>query len=94
MPGKVPEEVKTERSARLIDTQIEMTREYMQRHIGRTEKVLIEEQQVIFGKKYMVGHTPDYIMTAVSDLDLSPGDAVDLKLTGILTEEIMKAEEN
>ena len=94
MPGKVPEEVKTERSARLIDTQIEMTREYMQRHIGRTEKVLIEEQQVIFGKKYMVGHTPDYIMTAVSDLGLSPGDAVDLKLTGILTEEIMKAEEN
>ena len=94
MPGKVPEEVKTERSARLIDTQIEMTREYMQRHIGRTEKVLIEEQQVIFGKKYMVGHTPDYIMTAVSDSNLSPGDAVDLKLTGILTEEIMKAEEN
>ena len=93
MSGKVSEEVKTERSARLIDAQTEMTRRYMQRHIGRTEKVLIEEQQVIFGKKYMVGHTPDYIMTAVSDTSLSPGDIADLKLTGILTEEIMKAEE-
>ena len=92
MSGKVSEEIKTERSAKLIDTQIEMTGEYMKRHIGRTEKVLIEEQQVIFGKKYMIGHTPDYIMTAVSDLTLSPGDAVDLKLTGILTEEIMTAE--
>ncbi len=40
----------------------------------------------------MVGHTPDYIMTAVSSDTLSPGDAVDLKLTGILTEEIMTAE--
>lgn len=93
MSGKVSEEVKTERSARLIDAQTEMTRRYMKRHIGRTEKVLIEEQQVIFGKKYMVGHTPDYIMTAVSDTSLSPGDIADLKLTGILTEEIMKAEE-
>lgn len=93
MSGKVSEEVKTERSARLIDAQTEMTHRYMQRHIGRTEKVLIEEQQVIFGKKYMVGHTPDYIMTAVSDTSLSPGDIADLKLTGILTEEIMKAEE-
>ena len=94
MTGKVSEEVKTERSAKLIETQIEMTGEYMKRHIGRTEKVLIEEQQVIFGKKYMIGHTPDYIMTAVSDTSLSPGDVADLKLTGILTEEIMKAEEN
>ena len=93
MEGKVSEEVKTERSAKLIDTQIDMSRAYMERHIGRTEKVLIEEEQVISGKKYMVGHTPDYIMTAVSDLSLSPGDAVDLKLTGILTEEIMKAED-
>ncbi len=92
MSGKVSEEIKTERSAKLIDTQIEMTAEYMKRHIGRTEKVLIEEQQVIFGKKYMIGHTPDYIMTAVSDPSLSPGDAVGLKLTGILTEEIMSAE--
>ncbi|MBO4610229.1 MAG: tRNA (N(6)-L-threonylcarbamoyladenosine(37)-C(2))-methylthiotransferase MtaB [Lachnospiraceae bacterium] len=94
MSGKVSEEVKTERSAKLIETQIEMTGEYMKRHIGRTEKVLIEEQQVIFGKKYMIGHTPDYIMTAVSDTSLSPGDVANLKLTGILTEEIMKAEEN
>ena len=92
MSGKVSEEIKSERSSRLIDAQIEMTKAYMQRHIGRTEKVLIEEQQVIFGKKYMVGHTPDYIMTAVSSDTLSPGDAVDLKLTGILTEEIMTAE--
>ena len=93
MPGKVSEEVKNERSSKLIDTQIKMTGEYMKRHIGRTEKVLIEEQQVIFGKKYMIGHTPDYIMTAVSDTSLSPGDVAALKLTGILTEEIMKAEE-
>ena len=93
MPGKVSEEVKNERSSKLIDTQIKMTGEYMKRHIGRTERVLIEEQQVIFGKKYMTGHTPDYIMTAVSDTSLSPGDVADLKLTGILTEEIMKAEE-
>ena len=93
MPGKVSEEVKNERSSKLIDTQIKMTGEYMKRHIGRTEKVLIEEQQVIFGKKYMIGHTPDYIMTAVSNTSLSPGDVADLKLTGILTEEIMKAEE-
>ena len=92
MPGKVSEEVKNERSSKLIDTQIKMTGEYMKRHIGRNERVLIEEQQVIFGKKYMTGHTPDYIMTAVSDTSLSPGDVADLKLTGILTEEIMSAE--
>ena len=62
------------------------------RHIGRSEEILIEEEKSIFGKKYMLGHTPDYILVAIPSDGPEPGDIVKVKLTGILTEEIMKAE--
>ena len=92
MEGKVPEEIKTERSAKLIDTALEMTNAYRNRHIGKTEAVLIEEEAMIMGKKYMIGHTPDYIMTAVSDSGLNPGDIADLTLCEILTDEVVRTE--
>jgi len=66
MDGQVLEEIKNIRSEKLIDTALEMNASYKKRHIGRVEEILIEEESVILGKKYMIGHTPDYIMTAVS----------------------------
>ncbi len=92
MDGRVPEEIKNIRSEKLIDTALEMNNIYRKRHIGRIEEVLIEEESVIMGKKYMIGHTPDYIMTAVQTSELKPGDIASLKLTEILTEETVMAE--
>ena len=62
----------------------------MKSHIGRTEEVLLEEEKTILGKKYMIGHTPDYIPVAVPSEGQAPGDIVSITLSGMLTDEIMK----
>ncbi len=92
MDGQISEEVKSARSDILLDMALGFTHDYMTRHVGRSEEILIEEEKSIFGKKYMLGHTPDYILVAIPSSGPEPGDIVKVKLTGILTEEIMTAE--
>lgn len=92
MDGQISEEVKSARSDILLDMALGFTHDYMTRHVGRSEEILIEEEKSIFGKKYMLGHTPDYILAAIPSDGHEPGDIMKVKLTGILTEEIMTAE--
>ena len=106
MPDQVDEKIKNERSERLIDLALKNAKCYLTRHIEKATDVLIEEHQIIMGKKYMTGHTPDYILAAIPMPDgdknsssvassqeiFSPGKIARCTLTGILTEEIMVAE--
>ncbi|MBP1585500.1 MAG: radical SAM protein, partial [Lachnospiraceae bacterium] len=92
MEGQISEEVKNSRSDILLDMALGFAGDYMTRRIDRYEEILIEEEKSIFGKKYMLGHTPDYILVAIPSDGQEPGDIVNVRLTGILTEEIMKGE--
>ncbi len=92
MGDQISEEVKSSRSDILLDMALGFAGDYMTRHVGKCEEILIEEEKSIFGKKYMLGHTPDYILVAIPSCGQEPGDIVKVKLTGILTEEIMSAE--
>ena len=90
MDGQLTEDIKNKRSDILLDLALEGAGRYMKSHIGRTEEVLLEEEKTILGKKYMIGHTPDYIPVAVPSEGLAPGDIVSITLSGMLTDEIMK----
>ena len=90
MDGQLSEDIKNKRSDILLDLALEGAGRYMKNHIGRTEEVLLEEEKSILGKKYMIGHTPDYIPVAVPSEGLVPGDIVNVTLSGMLTDEIMK----
>jgi threonylcarbamoyladenosine tRNA methylthiotransferase MtaB len=90
MDGQLTEDIKNMRSDILLDLALEGAGRYMKSHIGRTEKVLLEEEKTILGKKYMIGHTPDYIPVAVPSEGQAPGDIVSITLSGMLTDEIMK----
>ena len=92
MTDQISEEVKSSRSDVLLDMALGFAKDYMNRHIGKETEVLIEEEKTIFGKKYMLGHTPDYILVAIPSCGQEPGEFINVKLTGILTEEIMSAE--
>ena len=92
MDGQLSEDIKNKRSDVLLDLALEGARRYMKSHIGRTEEVLLEEEKTILGKRYMIGHTPDYIPVAVSSEGHTPGDIVSVTLSGMLTDEIMKAD--
>ncbi len=90
MDGQLTEDIKNMRSDILLDLALEGAGRYMKSHIGRTEEVLLEEEKTILGKKYMIGHTPDYIPVAVPSEGQAPGDIVSITLSGMLTDEIMK----
>ena len=65
MPDQVDEQVKAERSARLIALGEKKRKAYEERYIGKTVEVLVEEDAVIDGKKVQTGHTKEYIKIAL-----------------------------
>ena len=91
MDGQLSEDIKNKRSDVLLDLALEGAKRYMISHIGRIEEVLLEEEKMILGKRYMIGHTPDYIPVAVPSNGQIPGDIVSVTLSGMLTDDIMKA---
>ena len=65
MPDQVDEQVKAQRSARLIALGEKKRKAYEERFIGKTVEVLVEEDAVIDGKKVQTGHTKEYIKIAL-----------------------------
>ena len=92
MPGQVSGVIKDARSDKMEALEHEMSVAFRKRHIGKAYSILFEEEKTIDGKKYYIGHTPEYIkVAAVSDADLS--DEIETRtLTGFLTDDILLAE--
>ena len=68
MKDQVPEQIKTERSNKLLALDTKMSEEFRAFYLGREEAVLFEEEAVIDGQNYYVGYTKEYIKVAkVSD---------------------------
>ena len=92
MPGQVSGVIKDARSDKMEALEREMSVAFRKRHIGKAYSILFEEEKTIDGKKYYIGHTPEYIkVAAVSEADLS--DKIETRtLTGFLTDDILLAE--
>lgn len=65
MPDQIPEQIKTERSAELLELDTMKRAAYEKTLIGKEVEVLIEEQIEVEGKKVWVGHTKEYVKIAV-----------------------------
>ena len=65
MEGQIPEQVKADRSAVLIQLGEENQKQYEAEFAGKTVEVLVEEQSVIDGKEMWVGHTKEYMKIAL-----------------------------
>lgn len=71
MKNQVPETVKKVRSAKLIELDDKMSKEFRQYYLGREEEVLFEEATEIEGKSYYIGYTKEYVKVAkASDIPL------------------------
>ena len=93
MPGQVPEDVKTKRSAVLLAMTERHKKEFEQWYIGRKEKVLLEEMVEINGTKYMQGHTERYVKVVVNFDEnseiLRQNHIVAVKIQGFLDENLL-----
>lgn len=65
MDNQVPEDIKTKRSAVLIELGNKMSKEYREQYLGMDKEVLFEEKTTINGKDYFVGYTKEYVKVAL-----------------------------
>lgn len=71
MEGQIPEPVKGERSDVLLELDRSMSQEYRTLFLGKELEILLEEEVMIEGDRYLVGHTKEYVRCAV---DLEAGE--------------------
>ena len=75
MPGQLSEQVKTARSSELLELEGRQSVEFRRHYIGREAEVLLEETRELDGKRYLIGHTKDYVKVAVeADCTLPRGE--------------------
>ena len=69
MDGQIDEQVKEERSDKLIADNTLRERDFIKGHIGKKVSVLLEDEETIDGIKYRMGYTKNYIRCAVRSED-------------------------
>ena len=94
MPDQVPEQVKGRRSDVLLELEASMSREYREHFIGSSVWVLFEDMAEVEGRKYIIGHTPQYVKAALAVKDgeenrLS-GQILYLKAAGLLGGDLLE----
>ena len=80
MPDQVPEEVKKERSEKLLALGHKMSEEFRRYYLGRQVTALLEEEFFHDGKRYYTGYTKEYVKVAVE----TPKDLSNTFVTGTL----------
>jgi threonylcarbamoyladenosine tRNA methylthiotransferase MtaB len=65
MPDQVSEEIKTARSARLLEMTGRLSEAYRRTLLDTPVEVLWEEELVLDGTTYMTGYTKEYVRAAI-----------------------------
>lgn len=89
MERQVSDEVKSERSGVLLAMECEDSKEYRKYYIGKEMEVLFEEEKVIGGKVFQIGHTKQYVKVAKRTEEALSNRMVTGVLSGFLTEDIL-----
>lgn len=89
MPDQIPEQIKNQRSDVLLALTEKNSGEYRKKLLGRTVKVLMEEESTIGGTTYLAGHTREYVKVAVAPETAAAGEIIDVKVTGLLKDMVL-----
>lgn len=89
MPDQIDEQIKAERSEKLIALGHDMSKEFRKFYIGKNEEVLFEEKAVIGDKEYFVGYTKEYVKVAKKTDENLENQIVSGRISGMLTDEIL-----
>ena len=89
MPDQIPEQIKNQRSDVLLALTEKNSGEYRKKLLGRTVKVLLEEESTISGTTYLAGHTREYVKVAVAPETAAAGEIIDVKVTGLLKDMVL-----
>jgi len=88
MKDQVPEPVKKERSAVLLELEAKMSEEFREYYVGREVTALMEEAWTFAGERYFVGYTKEYVKVAVKTADDFTNRFVTGKIKECLTNDV------
>ncbi len=92
MKEQVADHIKSKRSNELIELTKILSKEYKANFLGKIEKVLFEEEIILEGVKYQIGHNERYLKIALPyETDLS-NQLLKVKICNNLTEDITLSE--
>lgn len=80
MENQVPEQIKTVRSAELLELDEKKRAAYEKEFIGKKVEVLIEEEIDVNGKKVWVGHTKEYVKIAVQSENIVENSIIKVEI--------------
>lgn len=92
MPGQLPEEIKTQRSNVLLELEKEQSKDFREGFIGKTVRVLLEEEKEINGVLYWLGHTGEYVKVAVPEKAFAKNMFIEAHVKAFLQEDILLGE--
>lgn len=92
MADQVAEDVKTKRSARLLELAAKMSKEFRDYYLGREEEVLFEETMELDGRQMYVGYTREYVKVVTESGQPLENVICRGRITGALTDEIYRME--
>lgn len=89
MPGQLTEKEKSARSEKLISDADKRSKAFREYYIGKETEVLLEEPFEHNGKKYMIGHTREYVKVVTEVSEELAGSIIKGVVRGALTDEIL-----
>ncbi|MCH5275388.1 MAG: MiaB/RimO family radical SAM methylthiotransferase [Lachnospiraceae bacterium] len=92
LPGQVPTAIQSERSSRLFALEKELSAAYRATYIGTEAEVLFEGEKELNGKRYQLGHTPQYVRVALQTEEDMSNRIYRGRITGLLEDEILLIE--
>ena len=88
MKDQVPEPVKKERSAVLLELEAKMSEEFREYYVGREVTALMEEGWYFAGERYFVGYTKEYVKVAVKTTEDFTNQFISGKIKECLTNDV------
>lgn len=92
MAHQLPEEIKSARSNILLAMERKDSEEYRKHYIGKEAEVLFEEEKIIDGQAFQVGHTKQYVKVAKKSGQPLGNRLVQGIITGFAAEDILRME--
>ena len=93
MDGQLTEAVKAQRSEKLLELHDIRAKEYEEAMIGKTIELLLEEEIEEDGKMWYVGHSREYVRAVIEKTEAHQvNDLVEAKVTGFVTDHLLRAE--
>ena len=89
MPNQIPKDIMQQRSNTLIALTEKMSKDYKELFMGGIEKILVEEEIIINGKRYQVGHNERYLKLAVHTDENFINQILDVTVDRHLTKDIL-----